>query len=86
MFRSTRFFTAAGGFDDGASGRAARIDPGLEALQKLSESTGGRVFTVSRTMGLREIFDRSAKTCDCNTSSATRRPGDTHRTAITSWS
>jgi Ca-activated chloride channel family protein len=25
-------------------------------LQKLSESTGGHVFTVSRTMSLREIF------------------------------
>ncbi len=29
---------------------------GLSALQKLSESTGGRVFTVSRTMSLREIY------------------------------
>ncbi len=29
---------------------------GLEALQKLSESTGGHVFTVSRTLSLREIF------------------------------
>jgi VWFA-related protein len=38
-------------------GRAPAFDPGLEALQKLSESTtGGRVFTVSRTMSLREIF------------------------------
>ena len=31
-------------------------DSGFTALQKLSESTGGRVFTVSRTMSLREIF------------------------------
>jgi Ca-activated chloride channel family protein len=37
-------------------GRAPAFDPGLEALQKLSESTGGHVFTVSRTMSLREIF------------------------------
>ena len=37
-------------------GRAPGLDPGLLALQKLSESTGGRVFTVSRTMSLREIF------------------------------
>jgi Ca-activated chloride channel family protein len=31
-------------------------DPGLAVLQALSESTGGRVFTVSRTMSLRAIF------------------------------
>ncbi len=31
-------------------------DPGINILQKLSESTGGRVFTVSRSMSLREIF------------------------------
>ena len=31
-------------------------DPGVEILRKLSESTGGHVFTVSRTLGLREIF------------------------------
>jgi Ca-activated chloride channel family protein len=37
-------------------GRAPTFDPGVEALQKLSDSTGGRVFTVSRTMSLREIF------------------------------
>ncbi len=37
-------------------GRPAAVNSGLELLQKLSESTGGRVFTVSRTMGLREIF------------------------------
>jgi len=38
------------------SGHAPGSDPGLGALQKLSESTGGRVFTVSRTMSLREIY------------------------------
>ncbi len=38
------------------SGRPVTANADLAALQKLSESTGGRVFTVSRTMGLREIF------------------------------
>ena len=38
------------------SGHSPGIDPGLSALQKLSESTGGRVFTVSRTMSLRDIY------------------------------
>ena len=42
-------------------GRPAGVDPGLEALQKFSESTGGRVFTVSRTMGLREIYEEIAQ-------------------------
>jgi VWFA-related protein len=32
-------------------------DPGFEALKTFSEDTGGRVFTVSRTMGLRQIFE-----------------------------
>jgi VWFA-related protein len=43
---------------DGGSGIGSHtaIDPGLGALQKLSESTGGRVFTVSRAMSLREIY------------------------------
>jgi Ca-activated chloride channel family protein len=36
-------------------------DPGLGALQKLSDSTGGRVFTVSRTMSLRDIFAQIAQ-------------------------
>lgn len=31
-------------------------DPGLEALQKLSEDTGGRVFPVSRHKSLREVY------------------------------
>jgi Ca-activated chloride channel family protein len=39
-----------------AAGHPPGGDPGLSALQKLSESTGGRVFTVSRTMSLREIY------------------------------
>jgi Ca-activated chloride channel family protein len=37
-------------------GHAPGADPGLAALRQLSESTGGRVFTVSRTMSLRDIF------------------------------
>jgi Ca-activated chloride channel homolog len=37
-------------------GRAPVPDPGLATLQKLSESTGGHVFTVSKTSSLREIF------------------------------
>jgi Ca-activated chloride channel family protein len=31
-------------------------NPGLVTLERLSESTGGRVFTVTPTIGLREIF------------------------------
>jgi len=31
-------------------------DPGLQILQRLSEATGGRVFTVTPALGLREIF------------------------------
>ncbi len=42
-------------------GRPPTRDPGLAALQKLSESTGGRVFTVSRTMSLRDIFAQIAQ-------------------------
>jgi len=38
------------------TGSPPKIDPGLSALQKLSDSTGGHVFTVSRTMSLRDIF------------------------------
>jgi Ca-activated chloride channel family protein len=48
------------GLSGGNTGRAPQADPGLEALQKLSESTGGHVFTVSRTMSLREIFAQIA--------------------------
>ena len=38
-----------------------QADQGQETLQKLSESTGGRVFTVSPTLGLREIYARIAE-------------------------
>jgi len=48
------------GLSGGNTGRAPVADPGLEALEKLSESTGGHVFTVSRTMSLREIFAQIA--------------------------
>jgi Ca-activated chloride channel family protein len=42
------------------TGRAPAVDPGRGALEKLSESTGGHVFTVSRTLSLREIFAQIA--------------------------
>ena len=42
-------------------GTAAGGDPGLAALQKLSESTGGRVFTVSRALSLRQIYAEIAE-------------------------
>ena len=43
-------------FAGGSSGYAPTADVGLGALEKLSESTGGRVFTVSPAIGLREIY------------------------------
>jgi Ca-activated chloride channel family protein len=48
------------GLSGGNTGRPPEADPGLEALKKLSESTGGHVFTVSRTTSLREIFAQIA--------------------------
>jgi Ca-activated chloride channel family protein len=51
-------YSAAGGL---GTGRPAFIDPGLGILQKLSDSTGGHVFTVSRSLGLREIFAEIAQ-------------------------
>jgi VWFA-related protein len=48
------------GLSGGNTGRPPQADPGLEALEKLSESTGGHVFTVSRTMSLREIYAQIA--------------------------
>jgi Ca-activated chloride channel family protein len=38
------------------SGRAPKQDSGLAALQKLSESTGGRVFTISPKQSLRQTY------------------------------
>ena len=49
------------GGNGGSGGRAVGGNPGLEALEKFSEDTGGRVFTVSRTMGLREIYAEIAR-------------------------
>jgi Ca-activated chloride channel family protein len=54
-------YSAWAGLSGSGGGRAVGGDPGLEALQKFSESTGGRVFTVSRTMGLRDIFAQIAE-------------------------
>ena len=36
-------------------------DPGLATLQQLSEATGGRVFNVSRALGLRQIYAQIAQ-------------------------
>ena len=36
-------------------------DPGMAALQRLAESTGGRVFTVTRSLPLREIYAEIAE-------------------------
>ncbi len=44
-----------------AAGRTGGRDPGQELLGKLAESTGGRVFTVSRALGLREIYAEIAQ-------------------------
>lgn len=45
----------------GDPGRTITADPGLGTLQKLSESTGGRVFTVSQSKSLRQIFTEIAE-------------------------
>jgi Ca-activated chloride channel family protein len=42
------------------TGRTPEFDTGLGALEKISESTGGHVFTVSHTMSLRDIFAQIA--------------------------
>jgi VWFA-related protein len=49
-------YSAWNGFSGMSSGNPVRQDHGQEILQKLSESTGGRVFTVSQTLGLRQIY------------------------------
>ena len=49
-------YSMAGSLSGLVNGRAPTPDAGAGLLQKLSESTGGHVFTVSRTQGLREIF------------------------------
>jgi Ca-activated chloride channel homolog len=42
------------------SGRTPALDSGLATLQKLSESTGGRVFTISPKQSLRQTFTEIA--------------------------
>ena len=64
-------------FNDSGGGRSARKDPGLETLQKLSESTGGRVFTVSRTMGLRDIYAQIGEDLRLQYELGYTPPGDT---------
>jgi Ca-activated chloride channel family protein len=68
-------YSAWAGFTD--SGRPSGVDPGQEALQKFSESTGGRVFTVSRTLGLREIFVEIAQDLRLQYELGYTPPGDT---------
>jgi Ca-activated chloride channel family protein len=68
-------YSAWAGFSD--STRPSGVDPGQEALQKFSESTGGRVFTVSRTMGLREIFAEIAQELRLQYELGYTPPGDT---------
>jgi Ca-activated chloride channel family protein len=48
-------------FSGGNAGLTPQFDTGREALHKLSESTGGRVFTVSQSMSLRDIFAQIAE-------------------------
>ena len=59
-------------------GRAPAADLGLEALQKLSESTGGHVFRVSRTMGLREIFAQIGEDLRLEYELGYKPPPETH--------
>ena len=49
-------YSMHGAFTGGNTGHAPESDPGMGALQKLSESTGGRVFTVAARTSLREIY------------------------------
>ncbi len=52
-------------------------DPGFEALKTFSEDTGGRVFTVSRTMGLRQIFEEIGEDLRLQYELGYRPPDDT---------
>jgi Ca-activated chloride channel family protein len=65
------------GLSGGNTGRPPQADPGLEALEKLSEGTGGHVFTVSRTMSLREIFVQIADDLRLQYELGYRPPPDT---------
>lgn len=51
-------YSAWQGFSGGpaTAGRAGGADPGQGLLEKLAESTGGHVFTVSQSLSLREIY------------------------------
>ena len=51
-------YSAWEGFGGGspAARRPGARDPGQDLLEKLAASTGGRVYTVSQTLGLREIY------------------------------
>jgi Ca-activated chloride channel homolog len=68
-------YSASAGFSDGA--RPLGVDPGLEALRKFSESTGGRVFTVSPTIGLRAIFAEIGQELRLQYELGYRPPADT---------
>jgi Ca-activated chloride channel family protein len=58
-------------------GRAPLPDPGLATLQKLSESTGGHVFTVSKTLSLREIYAQISQDLRYQYELGYRPPADT---------
>ena len=53
---NTQIFSIRYSAWSGFSGGPHTNDPGISTLQKLSESTGGRVFNVSRSESLRTIF------------------------------
>jgi VWFA-related protein len=57
---SIRNEAAKFGVGPGGSGGRDQ-DPGMKILQSLSDATGGRVFTVSPTLSLREIFMQIAQ-------------------------
>jgi Ca-activated chloride channel family protein len=54
-------YSAANSYAGLSGGRPLATDAGLGILQKLSDSTGGQVFSVSPAMGLRQIFAQIAQ-------------------------
>ncbi|HXC94079.1 MAG TPA: VWA domain-containing protein, partial [Edaphobacter sp.] len=52
-------------------------DPGMKLLQSLSEATGGRVFTVSPTLSLREIYAQISQDLRLQYALAYTPPADT---------
>jgi Ca-activated chloride channel family protein len=64
-------------FSGADTGRSPEFDTGLGALEKLSESTGGHVFTVSQTMSLRDIFAEIADDLRLQYELAYKPPPDT---------